>query len=333
MSPAGGERQPRHAGQDRLDDAQLEHGAALPGPDVQTRAARSSSVQAPTRAGAGAARATTCCSCSTAPACPRSGRSCASASPATRTPRITRRSPTPAPDHSARQRASASQLRRQRPERRHADLRRHRPAAGPGDRCDAPASITGTPDHGGQLQRGRHRDRRHQHRLGELHLDRNQRRGPHAGPAAAAAAGARRHTASRATPRARAASTCVYKWDFGDGTPIRLVEPVRPPLTRSRPGHLHRDRHGQGRQRAWRVAAASSRPSTCPPPRRAADRVLHAARSRPRASAQRPAVGGEPGQRFASRVFDAVDPRQAGRDRRRHRAALDRAWRRTARSG
>ncbi len=48
----GGQRhgQPGDPGQDRIGDAQLQHGAALPGPDLPAPTARNCSVQAPTRA-------------------------------------------------------------------------------------------------------------------------------------------------------------------------------------------------------------------------------------------------------------------------------------------
>ena len=85
MSPQRGEREPRHAGQDRLDDAQLQHGPALPRPDVQReRVARRRCRRR--RAPAMRRPGSTCCSCSTKPACRRSARSSAWASRPTRTP-------------------------------------------------------------------------------------------------------------------------------------------------------------------------------------------------------------------------------------------------------
>ena len=191
-----------------------------------------------------------------------------------------------------------------------------RPDARPDDRphqrhADTPAATT-----------CRHRERRHQRRLRELRLDRDQRRG---------AARSRRCRRCRrcspapawpATPRApAAASTCSTSWNFGDGTPHGLVDLRRPPPTRSRAPGIYYVTVTANDDRGIPVSRTACRRSTCR--RRArADRLVQLA-FEPRATRQRAAVGREPGQRLGHRVRRR-HARQAARDQRRHRAALDR---------
>ncbi len=237
-----GERQPHHAGQDRLDVAQLQHGPALPRPDVQReRVARR-------RAGADARR-----------------RSAARVLPAVRVqrsrravgrqdrphghrdrPEPRRRSGAHEPGRTGqhRRRRRRPRAERQRPERRRAELRRDRPAAGPGDRCEQWPHHRHRDDRG-QLQRRRLGDRRHQQRDRRVRLD--GAGGDAADPRKPAGAGLRRHQRRRELQRERERQRPAVQVELRRRHPgYRLVDlPVRHAHVRE-PGHLRRHRLRQG---------------------------------------------------------------------------------------
>jgi hypothetical protein len=187
-----GEREPRHAGQDRFDDAQLQHGPALPRPDVQReRVARR-------RAGADARRR---CAARVLPAV-RVQRSRRAVGRQDR-PHGHREQPEPRHQPGAHQPGRTDQHRRcahrpraerERPERRCAELRRDRPAARPGNRYEQWPHHR-HPDDCGQLQRRRLGDRRHQQRDRRVRLDDAGRDA--AGSRHPAGAGLRRHQRRR----------------------------------------------------------------------------------------------------------------------------------------
>ena len=259
-----GEREPRHAGQDRLDDAQLQHGPALPRPDVQReRVARR-------RAGADARRR---CAARVLPAV-RVQRSRRAVGRQDR-PHGHRERPEPRHRPGAHEPGRTDQHRRcprrpraerQRPERRRAELRRDRPAAGPGDRCEQWPHHR-HPDDRGQLQRRRLGDRRHQQRDRRVRLD--DAGGDAADPRKPAGAGLRRHQRRRELQRERerrqrpAVQVELRRRHPG----YRLVDLARPPRTRTR-ARAPSSSPSTSRTTAVRsAAAASSRPCTCRPRR------------------------------------------------------------------